>query len=80
MKRQAGRGGNTARAAPNVFRYVSKTLSRNPHDSAVSLKQFDILQMQFLIKHKKLNLSGNSSTATHNLLMLPTKWMFLKLV
>jgi hypothetical protein len=40
VKKQAGQVGNTAHAAPNIFSMFQKTLSHNPLDSAVSLKQF----------------------------------------
>jgi len=36
VKKQAGQGGNTA----HIFSMFQKTLSHNPQDSAVSLKQF----------------------------------------
>jgi hypothetical protein len=42
VKRQAGQGGNSARSAIR-FLYVSKTLSHDPQDSAVSLKEFSFL-------------------------------------
>ena len=42
MKRQAGQVGKSARSSKS-FLYISKTLSRNPHDPAVSLKQFILL-------------------------------------
>ena len=40
VKRQAGQGGNSA-CSFKRFLYVSKTLSRNPEDSAVSMEQFN---------------------------------------
>jgi len=42
MKRQAGQGENSAGSSIR-FPYISKTLSRDPHGSVVSLKEFDVL-------------------------------------
>jgi hypothetical protein len=46
MKMQAvgagGGGGETAHAAPNLILCFAKSLSYNPQDSAISLKQFNL--------------------------------------
>ena len=43
-------GGKTHRTQLQMFLYVSKTLSRNLQDSAVSLKQFSLLATDFFFK------------------------------
>jgi hypothetical protein len=53
-----------------LFLYISKTLSRNPQGSAVSLKQFIFRQTEMLIKH---NLNRSNSIA-----ILPTMEIFLE--
>jgi hypothetical protein len=52
VKGQAGQGENSTRSSKPLF-YVSKTLSRNPQDSAISLKEFNFEQKGILIEHKK---------------------------
>ena len=53
VKRQTGQGGNSTRGSERVL-YVSKTLSRNLQDSAVSWKQLRFSQKEILIKHNIL--------------------------
>jgi hypothetical protein len=50
-------------------------LSRNPQNSAVSLKQFALSKGKFLIKHK-FNLNRSSCIAIDNVLLLPKIYVF----
>jgi hypothetical protein len=45
-------GGKHSALSSKSFLYVSNTLSRNPQDSAVSLKQFNFEQKEIPIKYK----------------------------
>ena len=84
--------------------YVSKTLSRNPQDNAVSFKQFhcdtqrtptpnkadvfgtgitnvlSAFQKRYLATHRTMQFLSSNSIAIHNVLLRPTKQMFLEQV
>jgi len=65
-------GGEVERSARISRRFlnISKTLSRNPQGSAVSLKQLNFRQKEMPLKH---NLNKSSSIALDNVLLLPPK-------